>query len=130
MTDSSQRHPRRHKRNPMPSSVGLAYEFHLQRGGVHHGEVWDLSAGGACLTLPGRKLIQIDSPGLLFIQHPFQHEGVKLLAHACWTQSSSSITFFGLVFSEGPLKKGTFLDDYMRGSWVDRMAVRQLDQAA
>lgn len=37
---------------------------------------------------------------------------------------------FGLIFSEGLLKKGSFLDDYMRGSWVDRMAVHQLDQAA
>lgn len=114
----------------MPNSVGLAFEFHVNRDGVHHGSVWDLSAGGACLTLPGRKQIHINSQGLLMIKHPFQHEAVKLIAHPCWAQSSTSITFFGLIFSEGLLKKGTFLDDYMRASWVDRMAVHHLDQAA
>ncbi len=130
MTDPGQRRPRRHKRTPMPSSMGLAFEFHAKRDEVLHGSVWDLSAAGACLTLPGRKQIQINSQGWLMINHPFQHEAVKLLAHPCWAQSSTSITFFGLIFSEGLLTKGSFLDDYMRGSWVDQMAVHQVDQAA
>ncbi|MGB7564143.1 MAG: PilZ domain-containing protein [Prochlorococcaceae cyanobacterium] len=130
MTDPDQRRPRRHKRNPMPSSLGLAFEFHVHKDRVLYGDIWDLSPGGACLSIPGRRAIQLDSEGLLMIKHPFQHQAVKLIAHPRWTQSSTSVTFFGLVFSGGLLKKGTFIDDYMRGSWVDRMDVHQLDQAA
>lgn len=95
MTDPGQRRPRRHKRNPMPSSLGLAFQFHVNREEVLHGSVWDLSAGGTCLTLPGRKHIQINSQGLLMINHPFQHEAVKLMAYPCWAQSSTRVTFLG-----------------------------------
>lgn len=98
-------------------------EFHSADEESLNGQLWDVSSAGACLQLRQHVPIAENVLGLLLLQHPFSADQFSLPVQVCWSSPSRQVTFVGLVFSEGLLGPGTFLDDYMKASWVDRMEV-------
>lgn len=98
-------------------------EFHDAQGERVIGQLWDVSSAGACLQLRHHVPIAENALGLLLLHHPFGSDQFSLPVQVCWSSPSRHVTFLGLVFSDGLLRPGTFLDDYMKASWVERMRV-------
>lgn len=57
--------------------------------------------------------------------HPFKLDLLTLSLQVCWTNPSGLVTFVGMRFTDGLLKPGTFVDDRMKASWVDRMQIHR-----
>lgn len=114
---------RRHKRYILPTTLApVVAEFHESDGTVHSGRLWDISSAGICLQLSKSVTIPENSLGQIHVRQPNSLVELSREAQVCWTSSPSpSITLVGLVFSGGLLEPGTFLDDYMKASWLDRL---------
>lgn len=114
---------REHKRYILPTTLApVLAEFHEPHGAIHSGRLWDISSAGVCLHLSKSVSIPENTIGLVHVRQPNSLDEISLEAQVCWTSSPSpSITLVGMVFSGGLLAPGTFLDDYMRASWVDRL---------
>lgn len=85
------------------------------------GQLWDISSAGVCFQVPTHEPLQENTIGALLIRHPFRLDTLTFSAQVCWASPSRRVTFIGMVFDGGLLGPGTFLDDYMKASWVDRM---------
>jgi hypothetical protein len=96
-------------------------EFHDAQGDRMIGQLWDVSSAGACLQLRHHVPIAENALGLLLLRQPFGSDQFSLPVQVCWSSPSRHVTFLGMVFSDGLLSPGTFLDDYMKASWVERM---------
>ena len=122
MTQSGGLPPRRHKRHAQPSTLAVvSAEFEAPNGETLAGQLWDLSSAGVCLQMRRHVSLAENSIGPLRIVHPYRQEILTLSVQVCWTNPSRLVTFVGMLFADGLLKPGTFLDDYMKASWVDRM---------
>lgn len=94
---------------------------------MHTGQLWDLSSAGVCLQIRRKAQIDEDTVGPLLILHPFRMERLNFTVQVCWCTPSRHVTFVGMLFGDGLLSPGTFLDDYMKASWVDRMETYRED---
>ncbi len=104
-------------------------EFKEPQGERQIGQLWDVSSAGACLQLRDHVPIAENALGLLLLRHPFGSDHFSLAVQVCWASPARHVTFLGVIFSDGLLRPGTFLDDYMKASWVERMRVyRELDR--
>jgi hypothetical protein len=100
-------------------------EFHDAQGDRQIGQLWDVSSAGACVQLRDHVPIAENALGQLLLRHPFGSDQFSLPVQVCWSSPSRSFTFLGMVFSYGLLRPGTFLDDYMKASWIERMQVHR-----
>jgi hypothetical protein len=83
------------------------------------GRLWDISALGACVAVPGFQRLVVPAPIRLLLLEPMTMDRHTLEAELRWTSALSHTTFLGMVFSAGPLPRNSFLSTYMRGSWTD-----------
>jgi hypothetical protein len=114
---------RQHKRFILPTTLApVVAEFHQPDGSVHTGRLWDISSAGVCLHLAKSVSIPENTIGPLHVRQPNSLDEISLEAQVCWTSLPSPFTtLVGMVFSGGLLAPGTFLDDYMKASWLDRL---------
>lgn len=128
MTQSGGLPPRKHRRHPLPSTLAVvSAEFEAPNGEILTGQLWDLSSAGVCLQIRRHISLAENSIGPLRILHPYQPEELNLSVQVCWSSPSRHVTFMGVLFADGLLRPGTFLDDYMKASWVDRMQTYRED---
>jgi hypothetical protein len=120
--------PRRHKRHPLPTTLAVvSADFQAPDGGTLLGQLWDLSSAGVCLQIRGHAFLAEDSIGPLRILDPFKPEKLSVTVQVRWSTPSRHVTFVGMLFADGLLNPGTFLDDYMKASWVDQMQTYRED---
>ena len=120
--------PRRHKRHPLPSSLAVVSVVYTASGGeVHSGQLWDVSSAGACILLTGHAPMESNSIGPLTIRNPSTQDQLLLPAQVCWCSPSKLATYAGMLFADGLIGPGTFLDDYMKASWVDNMETLRME---
>lgn len=114
---------RRHTRFPLPTNLApVIAEFRGPSGAVLLGRLWDISSAGACLHLSRTALVAENSLGVLMVRLPNSLDELSLPVQVCWsTTPTPTTTLVGMVFSEGLLAPGTFLDEYMKGSWAERL---------
>jgi hypothetical protein len=97
-------------------------EFRGPSAEVLPGRLWDISSAGACLNLSRTAVVDENTLGVLMVRLPNSLDELSLPVQVCWTATPSpTSTFVGMVFSEGLLAPGTFLDEYMKGSWSERL---------
>ncbi len=114
---------RRHTRFPLPSNLApVIAEFHGPSAEVLPGRLWDISSAGACLYLSRTALVDENTLGVLMVRLPDSLDELSMPVQVCWsTTPSPTTTLMGMVFSDGLLAPGTFLDEYMKGSWAERL---------
>ncbi|MCP9850403.1 PilZ domain-containing protein [Cyanobium sp. Morenito 9A2] len=114
---------RRHTRYPLPTTLApVVAEFRGPAGEVLTGRLWDISAAGACLYLSKTAVVAEDTLGVLSVRLADNLQELSLPVQVCWSSTPSPLTtLLGMVFSEGLLAPGTFLDEYMKGSWTERL---------
>ncbi|MGB7563926.1 MAG: PilZ domain-containing protein [Prochlorococcaceae cyanobacterium] len=114
---------RRHTRFPLPPNLApVIAEFQGPSAEVLSGRLWDISAAGACLNLFRSVMVAENTLGVLMVRLPDSLDELSLPVQVCWSTTPSPITtLVGMVFSEGLLAPGTFLDEYMKGSWAERL---------
>jgi hypothetical protein len=114
---------RRHKRYILPTTLSpVVAEFLEPDGTLHTGRLWDISSAGVCLQLGKAVTIPENIVGQLSVRQPNSLDEVSREVQVCWTSAPSPVvSLIGMVFSGGLLEPGTFLDDYMKASWLDRL---------
>jgi hypothetical protein len=83
------------------------------------GRLWNISAQGGCIAIPGARQLQVPARGQLHVHDPMTHELHLLEVELRWTTALSHTTFIGVLFVAGPHPKQTFLASYMSRSWTD-----------
>jgi hypothetical protein len=114
---------REHKRYILPTTLApVVAEFHEPHGTIHTGRLWDISSAGVCLHFSKTVSIPENTIGQMYVRQPNSLEEITHEAQVCWSSSPSpAFSLVGMVFSDGLLEPGTFLDDYMKASWLDRL---------
>jgi hypothetical protein len=114
---------RRHTRFPLPSNLApVIAELRGPSAELLSGRLWDISSAGACLNLSRTAVVDENTLGVLMVRLPNSLDELSLPVQVCWSSTPSPTTaFVGMVFSEGLLAPGTFLDEYMKGSWSERL---------
>lgn len=91
------------------------------------GRLWDISAKGGCIAIPGGRQMQLPARGQLHIHDPMSHERHLLAVELRWSVALSHTTFIGVMFIGGPKPSQTFLASYMSRSWPDAVPRTRID---
>jgi len=91
------------------------------------GRLWDISAQGACLAIPGARQVRLPAGGQLHLHDPHTHERHLLEVTLRWSTALPHTTFIGVLFVGGPRPAQTFLASYMKNSWTDKVPRTSLD---
>ena len=91
------------------------------------GRLWDISAKGGCLAVPGARQLRLPARGSLQVHDPTSHERHLLEVELRWITPLSHTTFIGVLFVGGRSPAQTFLASYMRQSWTDKVPRSRLE---
>ena len=91
------------------------------------GRLWDVSAKGGCLAVPGARQLRLPARGSLQVHDPTSHERHLLEVELRWITPLSHTTFIGVLFVGGRSPAQTFLASYMRQSWTDKVPRSRLE---
>ena len=114
---------RRSTRHPLPSGmahVTVHLEIHtLKLAQPMVGRLWDVSAHGACVAIPGCHQLVLPAGGRLQIVEPLSQRRHLVQVDLRWGIPLSHTTFIGLLFDASLRPRETFLADFMRATWSD-----------
>jgi hypothetical protein len=105
----------------LPSQAPVEAELQGPDGRIHAAQVWDISSAGVCLHLENYVSIPENSTGVVHLHQPNGTDVISKEIQVCWTKSTPAMTTVGLVFGGGLLAPGSFLDNYMKVAWINRL---------
>jgi len=91
------------------------------------GRLWDISAKGGCIAIPGPRQLPLPAGGRLYVHDPMSHDRHLLEVEVRWSTPLSHTTFIGVLFVGGPRPAQTFLASYMSRSWTDAVPRSRLE---